>query len=141
MSFQFLIMSGLLAQGRVSDMSSGFRSHKAMDKTSLAIFVGIVVAVLAIALIIQHVVKVRMRRPINDKRLLFNELCTAHRLSFPQRSLLKRLVAAKKLTDPTRLFLDSQLWMVDTGSSSKLCQPATMRQIMQIRRKLFPSES
>ena len=37
---------------------------------------------------------------------LFRELCRAHQLSFASRRLLKRLAAARGITEPARLFLE-----------------------------------
>jgi hypothetical protein len=50
----------------------------------------------------------RAKRPfdVDKSTKLFRELCRAHRLSFGNRRLLKRLAAARNLSEPTLLFVE-----------------------------------
>ncbi len=131
----------ILSQGRVVDLSQGFNMYGANSGSTGLMLAGISLLCIIVAIVIHAVVKRRAARKVNDPIRLFKELCSANKLSRYQRKLLRKMAAAKKLKDPTTLFVDPTLWLIQPGTNRLLNKPATIRQIMQIHRGLFPQKA
>jgi hypothetical protein len=65
---------------------------------------------------------------------LFRDLCAAHRLTYRQRHLLRRVAQAQQLPQPAILFLNPQSW--DLGPASPL-DPRTRQELESLQRQLF----
>jgi hypothetical protein len=78
--------------------------------------------------------RARREFDVDSATKLFRELCRAHRLSFGNRQLLKRLAAARSLSDPALLFVEPRHFDI-THLPDQLRQSA--EQIRRLRDRLF----
>jgi hypothetical protein len=90
-------------------------------------------AVLAVVTIAAALLVQRMREAArkNSPAVLFSELCRAHKLDRPQRTLLKQVAQRQKLPDSARVFTEPQ-WLLQAqadgafrsraGQLQALCQ-------------------
>jgi hypothetical protein len=99
----------------------------------------ICIAAVVAAIGIHFYVRLRMRRPLNSKSRLFRQLCRANRLSWYQRWLLKRLAATKQVADPTLMFLNPRLWMIEPSRETAFCKPRVLRKLKAMHRCVFVS--
>jgi hypothetical protein len=95
-----------------------------------------IAALLITAAVVAHRSSRRGQREFthDSPRLLFWELCRAHKLPLASRRLLKRLAAAHGVSDPAILFVNSTHF--DPASLPANLQPAA-DQIRTLRNQLF----
>jgi hypothetical protein len=107
-----VISSILFAQhNRSESFREGFRSRGTTGHDDVYLGLLIVAALVAGMWAISRLVGLRRkRRGYNSPWRLFWALCKAHRLSWSDSWLLRRVARNQGLRDPGRLFLEAQLW-------------------------------
>lgn len=129
--------AGIIAEGRVDVMAHGFEVYEEEGGQSALIIVAVCSAALVVAVAIYYYVRARLRACVVEPWSLFRELCSANKLNPRQRLLMRTIAKAKGLKDPCRLFVESNLWMVEPASEPNLCRPGKIRQIRRLRKTLF----
>ncbi len=98
-------------QNRNDSLSESFRAHAGVGRDDVLLGLLIVAALVAGLWAISRLLGLRRRRRgYRNPRQLFAELCKAHQLNWSDRSLLGRMARHHRLTDPARLFLETQYW-------------------------------
>jgi hypothetical protein len=126
---RLLLLAARPVWGRFDHQRPGF------DATHLWVVLGIVALIIGAAVAAYR--SSRHRKSVFDvdsPAKLFRELCQAHQLSFRSRRLLKRLAAARGITDPARLFLEAQHF--EAAHLPKKLQSAA-NEIRRLRDRLF----
>lgn len=104
---------GLFGQGDYQHMGRRFRrGGGGLEPVEIALLVGGIVAVVAVAVLINRFVAKRQGEGFESKSGLFAELCRGHRISWTERRILKRLAAHHQLA-PCQLFLDPARFQPD----------------------------
>ena len=95
-----------------------------------------IAALLIAAAVVAHRSSRRRRQEFthDSPRLLFWELCRAHRLPFASRRLLKQLAAAQGISEPAMLFVDSSSF--ESAGLPAALQPRA-NEIRTLRNQLF----
>ena len=79
---------------------------------AVAVVVGVALALGLVVWLFCRWLSYRERKVVTSPRLLFGELCRAHRLRYGQRQLLVRLAREHDLAHPAKLFVEPALWNV-----------------------------
>lgn len=132
--------SVILAEGSVDTMAQGFKVHEAGGGQSTLVLVVVCLAALALAVVIHMVVRRRLKAAAFEPRVLFSELCRAHKLNVRQRALIRSIAKSKGLADPCSLFLNPKLWLVEPGAAPSLCGPRKARQLRAMQKRLFETQ-
>lgn len=146
MSDLSLIPLLLFAQARIEAMPSVVQTVEIAEGSSSVWILALAFAAIGIGVIASVVLK-SSKRARNDNRHLFKELCHANQLSCGQCRALRKLSQRLRIANPSRLFLEVELWgMLPVGSKpvgSKPGQPnqpasaKTREEISMLREQLF----
>ncbi len=139
MQAQFLQTVTLLAQSRFRATSQSLRMQQ--DGIQAAyMMLGITIMVVAIIVVAVYFIYYHDREATCEPRKLFRELCRANHLSWRQRRLLRDMAKIKRIADPLRLFLNADLWMIDTAKDTRLCKPRVRSRLQAMHKMLFTTE-
>ena len=94
------------------------------------------VLIVVLGLVLRVVVASSARRTITSPRKLFRSLCQAHRLTWSDRCLLRKLARCRGLADASRLFVDPPCF---DKTSLRGALHAHADRISELRRRLFGS--
>ena len=126
----------LAEQDRMQDLFRAFRATQAREGMNEVIFgllilAGIVIVIFILSVFLNH----RRRREGYTSPLgLFLNLCRAHKLKWGECWLLWRLARIEQLSEPARLFLESE-WFASSGLPGELQKHAA--KLKSIRDRLF----
>ena len=127
-----------IAQGRIDALAKSFHNKGSADYTVVSIVFGSLLVIGILSYLCLQFYRWQKARIVDSSPKLFNELCRAHSLSAGEKVSLVKLAAARQLKDPCRLFIDSQLWMLDPAREHELCKPKQRSILRRTRAKLFP---
>lgn len=99
----------LFAQARIEAMPPMVPIVESANKSSSPWLIALAFATLAIAVVACAVLRFTQRHR-NDNWQLFKELCHANQLSCTQSRALRKLSKRLQVANPSRLFLESELW-------------------------------
>lgn len=128
----------LLGEGRVGDLGRRFQTGGgAVDSWQLAtLFLILLAVIIAVCLIARHLNR-REQATYHAPRRLFRELCSAHRLSRPERKLLWAVAQHLELEHPAVLFVDPlQLESRRLGDSFRSVED----QLATLRKRIFSNQ-
>jgi protein involved in polysaccharide export with SLBB domain len=126
----------LLAQSSpVMHLGDRFRPGQARGDSAAVWLIALAAAGgLTLVWLAAQVLRRRQQRLRHSPWRLFRDLCAAHRLTYRQRHLLRRVAQAQQLPQPAILFLNPQSW--DLGPASPL-DPRTRQELESLQRQLF----
>lgn len=129
----------LVAQSRIDALSNAFQNKEPADYTIAMIIFGSVLTTAVLGYLGLVIYRWQASKIVNCPKKMFKELCRAHTLSSGEKASLVKLATARKLKDPCRVFIDSQLWMLDPTRDRELCKPKHRSILRRTRTKLFPN--
>lgn len=89
---------------------------------------GLTVLVCLIWVVVRHLLRRKRQILADDPLNLFNEICTAHSLSWSQQRALLKLAKCLSIANPCLLLLDTALWpqendpRISRGLANQLCE-------------------
>ena len=105
------VISSILFASRTDNFRDGFRGRATPGHSDTVLGLLIVAAIIAGMWAISRLVALRRKRHgYNNPWRLFWALCKAHRLSWSDSWLLRRVARVQNLRDPGRLFLEAERW-------------------------------
>lgn len=110
----------LIAQARIEAMPSSVPTVEVVEAASglpVAWMIPLCFATIAIAVVACIAVRSAKRRK-NDNWHLFKELCRANQLSRSQCRALRKLSKQLQIANPSRLFLEVDLWNLESVDST-----------------------
>ncbi|MEQ8786839.1 MAG: hypothetical protein RIC55_11095 [Pirellulaceae bacterium] len=126
----------LLAQrADFSDLGRNLRNGAGLSPGNLLFGAVVIVGVVVALLLLTRWRKVRDERGFNSPRALFRELCQAHDIDRQDRRRLKALARSRNLDQPSRLFLEPDLF--DFGAAAGEPTLIERAQLEQLRDRIF----
>lgn len=124
----------LFAQARIEAMPPVVPVVKYVNDSSTPWLIALTVASIALAVVACLVLRLALPRRNHDWQL-FQELCHANQLSRGQSRVLRRLCKRLQIANPSRLFLETELWsqaQTDPRANSK-----SQQELHKLRQQLF----
>ncbi len=121
--------------------ADGYRGHFNANSSELMVILvlfGLGLTLATFLVIAMRRQKIQMSRP--DGQRLFNDLCKAHSLTWPQKQALRKLTQVRSLSNPGQIFIDIHLWPTN-GEAERLLGNRMRIQLCALRRNLFESKS
>ncbi len=128
---RFVLLAG---EGHFVHMGERFRQGSGIDFHQVVLLLALLAVVVGVIWLLSRHIQRKEAAGYNQPRALFRELCRAHELDWSDRRLLLQVAHLQRITNPTWLFVQPELWNVDRLEGGLESQRA---RVAALRDKLF----